>query len=78
MRVKITAPDGTYSIISSIVAASPYPPHVKAVSSTELQPFIVENFDASGKAVGGSSLTIGLKDRLMKSAAEKGWKVEEL
>lgn len=78
MRVKITAPGGRYTIISSIVCGQPYPPHVRMIPSTEPQPFITEHFDATGVAVGGSSQTEGVKDRLLKLAADKGWKVEEL
>lgn len=76
MEIKITAPTGKYSIITTRDQESKFYCAINHISSTEEQPFIAINFDESGKAVGGRTMQKSLVENVVATSKKNGFKVE--
>lgn len=77
MEIKITAPNGKYSLITTRDQESKFDCTVNHVSSTEAQPFIAINFTEKGEAVGGRTMQESAVKNMIESAKKTGLKVEE-
>lgn len=77
MRIKITAPNGKYSIITTRDQESEFDCIINHVSSTEAQPFIAINFTEQNIAVGGRTMQDSAVKSMIESAKKAGFKVEE-
>ena len=76
MEIKITAPNGKYSIITTRDQESKFDCTINHVSSTDEQPFIGINFDESGKAAGGRTMQKILVENVVATSKKNGFKVE--
>jgi len=74
--IKITVPNGKYSIIAIRNDEKLFPIPPKSISTNEPQPWIGMNYDASGNCVGGRTLTESGKQAILANAEKAVWKVE--
>lgn len=76
MEIKITAPNGNSTLITTRDQENNFPCQINHVSSTEEQPFIAINFDANGNCVGGRTLQKSAMENIVKVSKNNGWKIE--
>ena len=78
MEKKITIQDGRYTILTTRDQEHRFGDKIKHISSTEAQPYIAVNFDATGICVGGRTMQASAAKLLIDKAAMAGWKIEEV
>jgi hypothetical protein len=75
---KITMKTGQYIIIADRAAEPKFSCAIKHLSSTELQPSISVNHDATGKAIGGTTLTAAYAAKALATAVTVGATIEQI
>ena len=75
-EIKITAPNGKFSIITTRDQEARFGDKINHVSSTSAQPYIAANFDAAGNCVGGRTMQASLVEYQVAAAKKAGMIVE--
>jgi len=74
---KITTPAG-FVIICDRTNEASFSCAIKHASSTEAQPLIVVNHDATGKAIGGSTATAYIFEAMKARSVKAGYAIEQI
>lgn len=75
---KITTTTGAFTILVPREAEAQFACKINHVSSTELQPTIAVNHDASGKAIAGMTMTDSMVAGLIKKCGAAGLAIEQI
>ena len=75
IEIKIVAPNGNFSVITTRDQEPRFAGKINHISSTEAQPWIVANFLADGTIVGGRTMQNSLRASTIERGKKTGFPI---